>query len=553
MIDSIAPTTLIQDRYYVLRVLRPLEFGWLYSVVDRGLAQRRTPNTLPLCFLEEFRVPEHLIAHVDRLAEQMRLELRQVRDGKTASRDLSGALSSEMPDYDEVIVVGDRLFLKQFYVDHFSYGQVLEDRVLTGEGETVLSEVEAEELLDGIEPILKALHRQGLTHDNLSPETIVWQMAAQRPGLMHFGSLRSVIQRVSAPLHSLDFEASVLSCPMQTDWVNLAETTLVLMGDPDWNSLSLHLAQRLRRLLEAEPQSKLPSFSHQTHQTHQTRQNRQTRQHSIQTPPLNPARNPNFADRAEPTIAPPPPLRRSSKTDRRSSRPSIPHRSLSNPGLFSRFSQFFNQYLRGYFQGFPSVRQDPLLWGMGLVIFGLAGLLGYRMLMAQASNQRPTTAESIAAFPLPNTLPSDSNLANPDATTINPSPSPLPEALKTQLRSLQVSDNWFAMSLDEMLGQSGVSPEDDRWKTASQTLIQALEKLTPEARQNIGSYRRADFDQWLTQATTKSPTKPISSKQIEAQTDEQFFALLPDRKGKALNPRQLGQVWYAIARQVLKN
>ncbi len=536
MIDSIAPTTLIQDRYYVLRVLRPLEFGWLYSVVDRGLTQRKPPGQLPLCFLEEFRVPEHLMAHLDRLAEQLRLELRQVRDAKAASRDLSGARSSEMPDYDDVIVVGDRLFLKQFYVDHFSYGQVLEDRVLTGEGETVLSEAEAEELLDGIEPILKALHRQGLSHDNLSPETIVWQMAAQKPGLMHFGALRSVIQRVSAPLHSLDFEASVMGCPMQTDWVNLAETTLVLLGDPDWNSLSLHLAQRLRRLLEAEPQSKLPSLN---------------RHSPAQAPPAPTYTNPNFTRHSQPAQRQP--LHRWSKTDRRSSRQPAPNRSRSNSGLVSRFNRYFNSHFRGYFQSFPSLRQDPLLWGMALVIFGLAGLLGYRMLMAQASNQRPTTTESIAAFPLPNTVPSNADLANPDNTSPNPSAPPLPEALKTQLRSLQVSENWFAMSLDEMLGQSGISPEDDRWKATSKSLIEALEKLTPEARQTIGSYRRADFDQWLTQASAKSPTKPISSKQVEAQTDEQFFALLPDRKGKALNPRQLGQIWYAIARQVLKN
>ncbi len=531
MIDSIAPTTLIQDRYYVLRVLRPLEFGWLYSVVDRGLAQRRTQNKLPLCFLEEFRVPEHLTAHLDRLAEQLRLELRQVRDGKAASRELSGVLSSDVPDYDEVIVAGDRLFLKQYYVDHFSYGQVLEDRALTGEGDTVLSEAEAEELLDGIEPILKALHRQGLTHDSLSPETIVWQMAAQKPGLMHFGSLRSVIQRVSAPLHTLDFEASVLSCPMQTDWVNLAETTLVLMGDPDWNSLSLHLAQRLRRFLEAPPQSQLPSFSRQAN-------------HQIlaQASPVRPSRNADFVDRPQ-----------SFQQQRpRRSRQHSSNRSRSNSRLSQRFNWHFNPRFREFFQSFPSLRQDPMLWGMGLLVFGLAGLLGYRMLTAQAGNQRTVATESIAAFPLPSSIPSNSDLANPDGVSANPSAPPLSEALKKQLRSLQVSDSWFATSIDEMLGQSGISPEDDRWKANSKTLIQALEKLTPEARQNIGSYRRADFDQWLTQASSKSTAKPVSSKQVEAQTDEQFFALLPDRKGKALNPRQLGQVWYAIAQQILK-
>ena len=35
MTVPIIPGTVIQDRYYVLRVVRPLEFGWLYSVADR--------------------------------------------------------------------------------------------------------------------------------------------------------------------------------------------------------------------------------------------------------------------------------------------------------------------------------------------------------------------------------------------------------------------------------------------------------------------------------------------------------------------------------------
>ncbi len=514
MTDSIAPTTLIQDRYYVLRVLRPLEFGWLYSVVDRQLTQAQrnpTKNQLPLCFLEEFRVPDSLTPHLNRLAEQLRLEIRQIREGKNSS----GAVSSEVPDYDEVIVSDNRLFLKQYYVDHFSYGQVLEDRALTGEGDTVLSEAEAWELLDGIEPILKSLHHQGLSHDNLSPETIVWQMATQKPGLMHFGGIRSVIQRVSTPMHSLDFEASVLSCPMQTDWVNLAETTLVLLGDPDWNNLSLQLAQRLRNLLEANPQSQLPSLKRK----------------AIEYQPI--ARNFIGSDSKSYPVnqsANQQTLQRSRPPSRRSASPRNVRRK--------KFGKFF--------KGLPSPKQDPMLWGMGLLIFGLAGVLGYRMLMARSANQANVVTSSAPAFPIANTPAQPNSIEN----AITPE---LPDDVKTQLKSLQIPEAWFASTVDEMLDQPGISPNDDRWKTTSKSLIQALEKITPEARQNIGSYRRSDFDQWLTQAATKSGTsRPVSSKQVEAQTDEQFFALLPDRKGKALNPRQLGQIWYAIARQTLK-
>jgi serine/threonine protein kinase, bacterial len=520
MIDSIAPTTLIQDRYYILRVLRPLEFGWLYSVVDRGITPvQRQPTRLPLCFLEEFRVPESLTPHLEALAEQLRSEMRQVRKIKI--------LGGETPDYDEVIISGDRLFLKQFYVDHFSYGQVLEDRVLTGEGEAFLSESEAWELLDAIEPMLKSLHHQGLSHNNLSPETIVWQVATQKPGLMHFGSMRSVIQRVSLPLHTLDFEASVLHCPMQTDWVNLAETVLTLLGDPDWNHLSLQLATRLRALLEASPQSKLPALINTPQLVYSGI--RQDVRQSIRQ---------DVGQKTHPSI----------RQDVRQQRAGRSRRSVR-----LSLGQHLSQRFRKYFVGLPSLRQDPLLWGMALVVFGLSGLLGYRILMAQTRN--PAASESLpqpsatgpTAFPLTNSP--DPNLANPDLTSTPPI---LSDELKTQLRSLQVPENWFTATVDEMLGQSNVAPDDDRWKSSSKTLIQALEKLPPESRQNIGSYRRADFDQWLSQATSKSNAAKPTSKQIEDQSDAKFFELLPDRKGKSQNPRQLGQLWYAIAHQILK-
>jgi len=129
---------------------------------------------------------------------------------------------------------------------------------LSGEGDAVLSEPEAWELLDALEPLLTALHRQELSHGNLSPDSVVWQLATQKPGLMQFGNLRSVLQEAQArSIHPLDYVRSVHDCPIQSDWVNLAETVLILLGDPSWNGLSLQLAQRLRPLLETPPQSEL--------------------------------------------------------------------------------------------------------------------------------------------------------------------------------------------------------------------------------------------------------------------------------------------------------
>ena len=201
MTAPIVPGTLIQDRYYVLRVVRPLEFGWLYSVADRLPAPiTRQSSAHPLtCFLEE-----HILSNAThpRIAHQLNAELTHLQQGFHHSSILNSQFQTALPDYGEVLLdhgeglEPDRVWISQRCGDHFSYAPVLEDRALSGEGDTVLSESEALELLDALEPLLSALHRQGLSHGNLSPDSIVWQMAAQKPGLMQFGCIRSVLQEI---------------------------------------------------------------------------------------------------------------------------------------------------------------------------------------------------------------------------------------------------------------------------------------------------------------------------------------------------------------------
>ena len=103
----------------------------------------------------------------------------------------------------------------------------------------------------------------------------------------------------------------------------------------------------------------------------------------------------------------------------------------------------------------------------------------------------------------------------------------------------------------ELLKNESMATDDSRWKDAAGNLIKVLEPMAPEVRQGLGNYRRSDFDSWLSAKNIQS--KPNVLKQIETQTDQQFFEKFPNIKGQSLNPRQLGQVWYAIAREVIKN
>ncbi|GAP95385.1 hypothetical protein [Leptolyngbya sp. NIES-2104] len=76
-------------------------------------------------------------------------------------------------------------------------------------------------------------------------------------------------------------------------------------------------------------------------------------------------------------------------------------------------------------------------------------------------------------------------------------------------------------------------------------LLDQLEPLSQEARSGIGAYKRANYDRWLSDAK-------VSQKAIELLTDYQFVLRFPEQKGKGINPRTFGQIWYAIARDQTK-
>ncbi|MCU0548318.1 MAG: protein kinase [Leptolyngbya sp. Prado105] len=82
---------------------------------------------------------------------------------------------------------------------------------------------------------------------------------------------------------------------------------------------------------------------------------------------------------------------------------------------------------------------------------------------------------------------------------------------------------------------------------SAESVLKLLERLSQEARRGMGTYKRVNYDSWLNQRNSN-----LSRRAIETLTDAQFVALFPDHKGKILNPRTFGQVWYAIAFDQIK-
>jgi serine/threonine-protein kinase len=86
------------------------------------------------------------------------------------------------------------------------------------------------------------------------------------------------------------------------------------------------------------------------------------------------------------------------------------------------------------------------------------------------------------------------------------------------------------------------------WNQLASGMLDKLETLSASSRQKLGSYRRANYDQWLAEL---GETGLASSPTLDPLADEKFFQLFPELKGKTLNPRTFGQIWYAIAEDQL--
>jgi serine/threonine protein kinase, bacterial len=79
---------------------------------------------------------------------------------------------------------------------------------------------------------------------------------------------------------------------------------------------------------------------------------------------------------------------------------------------------------------------------------------------------------------------------------------------------------------------------------ADDRLNQQLDRLSEEARNGMGTYYRRDYERWF---ATLAAMK-ISGPTIDVLADTLLYLRFPELQGKTLNPRTLGQLWYAIAR-----
>ncbi|HTL89610.1 MAG TPA: hypothetical protein VL134_09430 [Leptolyngbya sp.] len=138
---------------------------------------------------------------------------------------------------------------------------------------------------------------------------------------------------------------------------------------------------------------------------------------------------------------------------------------------------------------------------------------------------------AISAYRLINHLSNLQPALVTPSTAVDAAPTPK-ETIQPRSQRLKRQDQLLSQLLSQISKESGQPLEK---------LLDQLEPLSQESRSGMGTYKRTNYNAWLSKSD-------ISDRAISILTDAQFVARFPDQKGNVLNPRTFGQIWYAIAR-----
>jgi len=521
MPDPIPPGTQLQNRYHLIGVAG--QGAWGQTYLGRDLQRMNQ-----LCVLKELTPVQTDPAVLDNLQQQF----------NQCTATLYNLQHPQLPCFRPLFVHEKRLYWVRDYIDGKSYSLLLADRRSQGQP---FSELDMIQFLEQTLPVLTYLHRHGIVHANLLPESIILRQADQLPVLINIG----LVQELAAQLQIHPIAPEITAArrgyapPEQrqagkvfpnSDLYSLAAIVVTLLSGKEPNEISAtrsHLsgweakvnispafAAILRYMLCPDPRQRAASAD-------QVLSALNALGHPTDSVPRQ-------FDRGEPE--------KSSSS------------ALSQTGL--RLARWFSN------------KQTVASTAMGIGIVVLLAAIAWKIL----SLVRPE--KNFSSVPTASPAAIASNSADrPTAQPSSPLPSPSSirdgnqDNLRDRRRQLEVDFQYFTTLVDDAFYSQNPqlrdrhldsSVEQDKlrslWNGMANDLLTKLEHLSPEVRRKLGTYRRATYDQWLKDlgepAAASSPT-------LDALADARFYELLPDRKGKPLNPRTFGQIWYAIAEEQL--
>lgn len=584
MIAPLSPGTLVFNRYRIVGLAGQGEFGLTYLAQD----QKRFDE---LCMLKEF---------VPLQADPAVMEsVRQYFHQEAAT--LYELQHAQLPHYRIMFGHEERLYLVRDYIVGKSCSALLSERRAEGRA---FSQAEVVRLLVQTLPVLSYLHQLGIVHENLSPQSIVIRREEQVPVLIDLGLVKRLVIQLQlhpvlpdAPIGRTGFaapeqEQNRMALPA-SDVFGLGAIAIALLFGKDphesaqrwlrtvnWEQLSLQpeLMRILKRMVHPNPQKRFLSAQQVLRALEPiTGLILQSGTVAARIPievgssappqaaiansasPLAAAFSTNSSATNPSATNPPVALNHSASTENVATSASAPDRvpllvkngdSRSRPPRPRRRKQSHSK---------PDLRASAILV-MSVAL--LVSVVSFRALswVHKDSDKTPSPANTIASPTAPSS----------DIATSTPSPAPSmptresggtpPEAsnagsdaraagVNPQFLS-DLTDELFYLKHPDLKGQKLSSEQKDLqndWTAISTDVTGKLAQLSSQTRSKLGSYERADYERWTAPGSGAS----LNSRELNVLVNNRFGELFPDQKGKSLNPKTLGQVWYALAEEEL--
>lgn len=516
----------LEKRYRLVRQLAAGGFGRTYLAENLHRFNER-------CVLKEF-------------APQVKGD-RELEKAKELFEREAGALYNlthpQLPRFLEFFQAETRdgvscLFLAQDYIEGETYYDLLRSHGAFSEGEV-------RQFLCKLLPILSYIHAQGVVHRDIAPDNIIQRNSDQMPVLIDFGGVKQVAATVVSRFTGLGMPTLLGKqgyAPEEqmrqgkafpnSDLYALAVTALVLLtgkepqdlydsykGTWQWRKeikVSPQLEAVLQKMLAYKPGDRFSKAEEVLEALQASTPQK--------TPTLNISqlRTINFLGRK-------------------------PDNTMRNSQ-----SQEIQTQQKGTQVIAPSAN-NPLKLNVGwlrplLVKVTSIGLVGL------AATSAWVLANSVMRTPSLNPIAqrSPTNTANSAARL---------QKVVNRRQALQIREAFFIGLVDDLfhrehpeLNGRSLKPDGkdaalrNDWFTIAEQMLDKLEQaeLTPAVRRRLGSYSEKHYASWQQQAN-QGKLGGYTSEELTRETNQKFYRLFPQERGKKLKLNTFGQIWYAIA------
>jgi serine/threonine-protein kinase len=535
MNQPIKPGKLINDHYLVKLILGQGRFNRTYLVED-------THRFNEPCVVKEFAPKIE-----DPVIRQKTAELFHRQ-----AEILYNLYHPQLTNFREIFQVSqenpDSIFLVQDYVEGQTYQDLLNLRRSRGK---FFSEAEIKSLLQQVLPILQYLHEQGIIHRDICPKNIIQREFDSLPVLIDFSSVKLL-----EPKSSQEKSTQVVNGQPKTSWV-LNQLGKMTYGSKEQESLELVSIDRDLYGLGVTAVVLLTGKDISLSTDTQPTLTEILHQHSV-SPQLTQVLLKMLANPTEPRFSSAKEilddLNRDDSSDAVDTNPKKKNNTSEDPATPSKSNSVAPVAQNSDKAAiFPPSQKVP--WGclgklsLFLLLATISGLMGWFAGKTWLVKMLQPTAI--------NSTNSDILTSNNGSTgTIPPKEDGQNDKdLVTRRRELGIDRLFFNQLVDQSLAiqdtnsQNKATSKEKAWEKAANNLLDKLTPLSPDALRGLGRYGIEQRSEWARRVNQLH----LSSRALSNLANIRFLKDFPELENQNFMDQPLGQVWYAIAFDMMKS